>query len=123
MVGGVADSTQIHTHLCYSEFGDVVGAIDGLDADVTTVEAARSKMEILAELGPGVPRGLGPGVYDVHSPQVPEAAEIRDLLTAAEQWVDRDRLWVNPDCGLKTRGEPETVAALRNLVEAARALR
>jgi len=122
-VGGVADSTQVHTHLCYSEFADVIGAIDALDADVTTVEAARSKMEILAELGPGVPRGLGPGVYDVHSPQVPGGDEIRDLVTAAQQWVPRNRLWVNPDCGLKTRGEPETVATLRNLVAAARSLR
>ena len=118
VTGGVADSTQVHTHLCYSEFGDVVAAIDGLDADVTTVEAARSRMEVLADLGPGVPRALGPGVYDVHSPQVPAVAEIRDLVTAAERWVGRDRLWVNPDCGLKTRGEAETVGALRNMVAA-----
>lgn len=123
VTGGVSDSTQVHTHLCYSEFGEVVGAIDALDADVTTVEAARSRMEVLADLGAGVPRGLGPGVYDVHSPQVPAVTEIADLLDAAERFVDRDRLWVNPDCGLKTRGEPETVAALRNLVAAARTAR
>jgi 5-methyltetrahydropteroyltriglutamate--homocysteine methyltransferase len=123
VTGGVANSTQVHTHLCYSEFGDVVDAIDGLDADVTTVEAARSKMEVLAELGPGVPRALGPGVYDVHSPQVPDTAEVRDLISAAQQWVDRERLWVNPDCGLKTRGEAEAVEALQNMVAAARALR
>src|SRR5690606_5661503 len=123
VTGGVADTTQIHTHLCYSEFGDVVDAIDALDADVTTVEAARSKMEVLVELGPGVPRGLGPGVYDVHSPQVPDVTEIRVLILAAQKWVEPSRLWVNPDCGLKTRGEAETVAALRNLVAAARAAR
>jgi 5-methyltetrahydropteroyltriglutamate--homocysteine methyltransferase len=123
VTGGAADSTQVHTHLCYSEFGDVVEAIDRLDADVTTVEAARSKMEVLADLGPGVPRALGPGVYDVHSPQVPGTAEVGDLIVAAEQWVDRERLWVNPDCGLKTRGEAETVEALENLVAAARAAR
>jgi 5-methyltetrahydropteroyltriglutamate--homocysteine methyltransferase len=123
VTGGVADSTQVHTHLCYSEFADVVDAIDGLDADVTTVEAARSKMEVLAQIGPGVPRGLGPGVYDVHSPQVPDVAEIEALLHTAQQWVGPERLWVNPDCGLKTRGEEETVAALRNLVSAATAAR
>jgi 5-methyltetrahydropteroyltriglutamate--homocysteine methyltransferase len=123
VTGGVADSTQVHTHLCYSEFGDVIGAIDALDADVTTVEAARSKMEVLAELGPGVPRALGPGVYDVHSPQVPGTTEIRILILAAQKWVEPSRLWVNPDCGLKTRGETETVATLRNLVAAARSAR
>ncbi|WP_433559568.1 5-methyltetrahydropteroyltriglutamate--homocysteine S-methyltransferase [Pseudonocardia xinjiangensis] len=123
VTGGVADSTQVHTHLCYSEFAEVVGAIDGLDADVTTVEAARSKMEVLAQIGPGVPRGLGPGVYDVHSPQVPDVAEIEALLHTAQHWVGPERLWVNPDCGLKTRGEEETVAALRNLVSAATAAR
>ncbi|ALE82478.1 5-methyltetrahydropteroyltriglutamate--homocysteine S-methyltransferase [Pseudonocardia sp. HH130629-09] len=121
--GGVQDSTQIHTHLCYSEFGEVVGAIDGLDADVTTVEAARSRMEVLAELGPGVPRGLGPGVYDVHSPEVPDADELATQLRAALSHIGSDRLWANPDCGLKTRGEPETVAALTNLVAAARRVR
>ncbi|TCK25649.1 5-methyltetrahydropteroyltriglutamate--homocysteine S-methyltransferase [Pseudonocardia endophytica] len=121
--GGVADSTQIHTHLCYSEFGEVVGAIDGLDADVTTVEAARSRMEVLGELGPGVPRGLGPGVYDVHSPEIPDTDELTGQLTAALRHIGPDRLWANPDCGLKTRGEPETVAALTNLVAAARRVR
>ena len=122
-VGGVADGTQIHTHLCYSEFGEVVGAIDGLDADVTTVEAARSRMEVLADLGPGIPRGLGPGVYDVHSPEVPDTDELAGQLTAALRHIGPERLWANPDCGLKTRGEPETVAALTNLVAAARRVR
>jgi len=123
VTGGAADSTQIHTHLCYSEFGDVIDAIDALDADVTTVEAARSKMEVLAELGPRVPRALGPGMYDVHSPQVPDTTEIRILILAAQRWVEPSRLWINPDCGLKTRGEAETVATLHNLVAAARAAR
>ncbi|MER5671443.1 5-methyltetrahydropteroyltriglutamate--homocysteine S-methyltransferase [Pseudonocardia alni] len=122
-VGAVADATQIHTHLCYSEFGEVVGAIDGLDADVTTVEAARSRMEVLADLGPGVPRGLGPGVYDVHSPEVPGTDELVEQLGAALRHIGPDRLWANPDCGLKTRGETETVAALTNLVAAARRVR
>ncbi|MEU6699273.1 5-methyltetrahydropteroyltriglutamate--homocysteine S-methyltransferase [Pseudonocardia sp. NPDC046786] len=121
--GGVVDGTQIHTHLCYSEFGEVVGAIDGLDADVTTVEAARSRMEVLADLGPGIPRGLGPGVYDVHSPEVPDIDELAGQLTAALRHIGPERLWANPDCGLKTRGEPETVAALTNLVAAARRVR
>ena len=122
-VGAVADATQVHTHLCYSEFSDVVDAIDGLDADVTTVEAARSRMEILDEIGAGIPRGLGPGVYDVHSAQVPSVAEVTDRLVAAQERIGRDRLWVNPDCGLKTRGEPETEAALRVMVAAAAAAR
>lgn len=123
VVGGVADSTQVHTHLCYSQFTDVVEAINALDADVTTVEAARSKMEVLEQLGTGVPRALGPGVYDVHSPEVPDIADIEELLVAAQRWVSLERLWVNPDCGLKTRGEAEVVAALRNLVAAARRVR
>ncbi|GAA1855299.1 5-methyltetrahydropteroyltriglutamate--homocysteine S-methyltransferase [Pseudonocardia ailaonensis] len=121
--GGVADTTQIHTHLCYSEFGEVVGAIDGLDADVTTVEAARSRMEVLADLGPGVPRALGPGVYDVHSPEVAGVGELVSLLTAARDVIGGERLWANPDCGLKTRGEAETVETLRNLVAAAAEVR
>ncbi|WP_232666214.1 5-methyltetrahydropteroyltriglutamate--homocysteine S-methyltransferase [Pseudonocardia sp. TRM90224] len=123
VTGGVADSTQVHTHLCYSEFEVVVPAIDALDADVTTVEAARSSMAELEQLGTGVTRGIGPGVYDVHSPQVPSTAEIERLLSAAGTWVTPDRLWANPDCGLKTRGEREVTAALRNLVAAARAVR
>ncbi|HEY1973674.1 MAG TPA: 5-methyltetrahydropteroyltriglutamate--homocysteine S-methyltransferase [Pseudonocardia sp.] len=123
VVGGVADSTQVHTHLCYSEFNEVVNAINALDADVTTVEAARSKMEVLPALGAAVPRGLGPGVYDVHSPEIPEVTELTELLSAARRWVPADRLWANPDCGLKTRSETEVVPALRNLVAAAKAAR
>ncbi|WP_154792206.1 5-methyltetrahydropteroyltriglutamate--homocysteine S-methyltransferase [Occultella kanbiaonis] len=121
---GAADATQIHTHLCYSEFGEVIGAIDGLDADVTSIEAARSKMEILPDINSsGFARGIGPGVYDIHSPRVPSTAEITDLLTAALASVGERKLWVNPDCGLKTRGYPETIASLENLVAATRSVR
>ena len=123
VTGGVADSTQIHTHLCYSEFGAVIDAIDALDADVTTVEAARSSMDVLEQLGTGVPRGLGPGVYDVHSPLIPTVSEIEQLLLTAQRWIHPDRLWANPDCGLKTRDEPEVIEALRNLVRAAHRVR
>lgn len=121
---GVADSTQIHTHLCYSEFGEVIGAIAALDADVTSIEAARSHMEVLDDLNAaGFAAGVGPGVYDIHSPRVPGVAEITSALRAAVKAVPADRLWVNPDCGLKTRGPAEVEAALRNMVTAARAVR
>ncbi|GAB3440046.1 5-methyltetrahydropteroyltriglutamate--homocysteine S-methyltransferase [Actinophytocola sediminis] len=121
---GAVPSTQIHTHLCYSEFGEVIEAIDDLDADVTTIEAARSKMEILGDLGTsGFGRGVGPGVYDIHSPRVPDEDEITDLLTRAAEVVPGERLWANPDCGLKTRGYAEVEPALRNLVAAARRVR
>ncbi|RLK58525.1 5-methyltetrahydropteroyltriglutamate--homocysteine S-methyltransferase [Actinokineospora cianjurensis] len=118
--GGAAPWTQVHTHLCYSEFGDVIHAIDGLDADVTTIEAARSRMEILADLAAiGYARGVGPGVYDIHSPRVPGTDEVAGLLTEATKAVPATRLWANPDCGLKTRGYAEVEPALRNLVSAA----
>ncbi|MFD6221507.1 5-methyltetrahydropteroyltriglutamate--homocysteine S-methyltransferase [Nocardia asteroides] len=121
---GVADTTQVHTHLCYSEFGEVISAIAGLDADVTSIEAARSHMEVLDDLtAAGFALGVGPGVYDIHSPRVPSVAEITEALTAAAKAVPAERLWVNPDCGLKTRGPVEVEAALRNLVTAARSLR
>ncbi|MFC7342813.1 5-methyltetrahydropteroyltriglutamate--homocysteine S-methyltransferase [Saccharopolyspora griseoalba] len=121
---GVSDGTQIHTHLCYSEFGDVIDAIVALDADVTSIEAARSRMEVLDDLNAvGYARGVGPGVYDIHSPRVPGADEVADLLRAALAAVPAERLWVNPDCGLKTRDYPETEAALANLVAAAHRLR
>ncbi|WP_030105985.1 5-methyltetrahydropteroyltriglutamate--homocysteine S-methyltransferase, partial [Actinoalloteichus caeruleus] len=116
---GVSDGTQIHTHLCYSEFGDVIEAIDGLDADVTTIEAARSRMEVLADLHEiGYRRGVGPGVYDIHSPRVPAVEEVTGLVEAALAAVPGQRLWINPDCGLKTRGYPEVEPALRALVSA-----
>jgi 5-methyltetrahydropteroyltriglutamate--homocysteine methyltransferase len=123
VTGGVADSTQIHTHLCYAEFGAVIDAINALDADVTTVEAARSMMDVLEQLATGVPRGVGPGVYDVHSPRAPTVAQIEQLLLDAQRWISADRLWANPDCGLKTRGEPEVIEALRNMVRAAHRVR
>jgi 5-methyltetrahydropteroyltriglutamate--homocysteine methyltransferase len=121
---GVQDKTQIHTHLCYSEFGDVINAIVALEADVTSIEAARSRMEVLADLNEvGFARGVGPGVYDIHSPRVPEASEVNDLLRAALDAVPADRLWVNPDCGLKTRGYGEVEAALKHIVAATHEVR
>ncbi|WP_072687124.1 5-methyltetrahydropteroyltriglutamate--homocysteine S-methyltransferase [Rhodococcus marinonascens] len=121
---GVADSTQIHTHLCYSEFGDVIEAIANLDADVTSIEAARSHMEVLGDLNAvGFDLGVGPGVYDIHSPRVPGVDEIAGLLSEALNAIPAERLWVNPDCGLKTRSQSEVEASLRNLVEAAKLVR
>ncbi|MGU3291076.1 5-methyltetrahydropteroyltriglutamate--homocysteine S-methyltransferase [Williamsia sp. M5A3_1d] len=121
---GVADSTQIHTHLCYSEFGTVIGAISDLDADVTSIEAARSHMEVLGDLNAiGYANSVGPGVYDIHSPRVPEVGEIVASLRAALEAVPAERLWINPDCGLKTRSTDEVEASLRNLVTAAHIVR
>ncbi|GAB2708449.1 5-methyltetrahydropteroyltriglutamate--homocysteine S-methyltransferase [Nocardia thraciensis] len=121
---GVSDATQIHTHLCYSEFGEIIGAIADLDADVTSIEAARSHMEVLDDLNAaGFHLGVGPGVYDIHSPRVPSVEEITTSLQAALKAVPAERLWVNPDCGLKTRGPAEVEASLRNLVTAAQAVR
>ncbi len=117
-------ATQIHTHLCYSEFGQVLEAILGLNADVTSIEAARSRMELLEDVDTDdLIRGLGPGVWDIHSPRVPSAQELADLLRAAAAAVPAGLLWANPDCGLKTRGYAETEAALKNLVEAAKTVR
>lgn len=121
---GVSDSTQIHTHLCYSEFGEVIGAIADLDADVTSIEAARSHMEVLDDLNSvGFANSVGPGVYDIHSPRVPSTDEITKSLQAALKAVPAERLWVNPDCGLKTRNPDEVSASLSNLVAAAKELR
>jgi len=121
---GAADATQIHTHMCYSEFGVIIDAIAGLDADVTTVEAARSRMEFIGDLtAAGYARGIGPGVWDIHSPRVPDMAELAEALTLAVGVIGPARLWANPDCGLKTRGYAETEAALRNLVAAAAQVR
>jgi 5-methyltetrahydropteroyltriglutamate--homocysteine methyltransferase len=121
---GAADATQIHTHLCYSEFGVVIDAIAALDADVTSIEAARSRGEVISDVAAsGFAHGIGPGVYDIHSPRVPSTAEVSALLERAVAELDVRRLWVNPDCGLKTRGYDETVASLRNIVAAARAVR
>lgn len=119
-----APATQIHTHLCYSEFGAIIDAIDGLDADVTSIEAARSRMEVVHDLEDhGFKRGVGPGVYDIHSPRVPGQEEVAELLEKAVQHVPARQLWVNPDCGLKTRGYAETEESLRNLVNATVAVR
>jgi 5-methyltetrahydropteroyltriglutamate--homocysteine methyltransferase len=121
---GVADETQVHTHMCYSEFGEILPAIDGLDADVTSIEAARSRMELVRDLEQaGYGREIGLGVYDIHSPRVPPPDEMATLLTEALEAVGPDRLWVNPDCGLKTRDYPEVLASLRNMVAAARTVR
>lgn len=122
--GGVRADTQIHTHMCYAEFGDILPAIDALDADVISLEAARSHMRVADELAAaGYPREVGPGVYDIHSPRVPSAGEVAGLLRKGLEAVPAERLWVNPDCGLKTRGWPEVRAALENLVAAAREVR
>ena len=111
-------ATQIHTHLCYSEFGQIIDAVAALDADVTSIEAARSKMELLEDLDESFHSEIGPGVWDIHSPRVPSQEEIAGLLRAALEHVPTDRLWVNPDCGLKTRGYAEVEPSLRNLVAA-----
>ncbi|MFF9479554.1 5-methyltetrahydropteroyltriglutamate--homocysteine S-methyltransferase [Streptomyces sp. NPDC014733] len=122
--GGVRPDTQIHTHMCYAEFGDIVQAIDDLDADVISLEAARSHMQVARELAAhGYPREAGPGVYDIHSPRVPSAEEAAALLRTGLKAIPAERLWVNPDCGLKTRGWAETRASLENLVTAARTVR
>ena len=120
----VRPDTQIHTHLCYSEFGQIIDAIKGLDADVTSIEAARSKMEVVPELAEaGFDHGIGPGVWDIHAPRVPSTEELVELIGLAADAVPVSRLWVNPDCGLKTRGYEETKASLDNLVSATRQVR
>ena len=121
---GVKAETQIHTHMCYSEFTDIIPAIDDMDADVITFEASRSDLQILDSLRENnFETEVGPGVYDIHSPRVPSVAEIVKAVNVMLAKIDRDKLWINPDCGLKTRGVPETDASLRNMVEAARQVR
>ncbi|AZE89665.1 5-methyltetrahydropteroyltriglutamate--homocysteine S-methyltransferase [Pseudomonas orientalis] len=121
---GVRDQTQIHTHMCYSEFNDVIESIAAMDADVITIETSRSDMALLDAFEAfAYPNDIGPGVYDIHSPRVPEVAQMVDLLRKAAKRIPAERLWVNPDCGLKTRGWPETQAALIHMVAAARQLR
>ncbi|GAB3546447.1 5-methyltetrahydropteroyltriglutamate--homocysteine S-methyltransferase [Noviherbaspirillum agri] len=121
---GVADETQIHTHMCYSEFNDILPWIAAMDADVITIETSRSDMELLDGFGEfAYPNDIGPGVYDIHSPRTPRVEEMMRLLRKAREVIPEDRLWVNPDCGLKTRGWDETCAALANMVTAARTLR
>jgi len=121
---GVDDSTQIHTHMCYAEFGDVIDAIVALDADVISIEATRSRMDVLADLvAVRYPAGVGPGVYDIHSPLVPSEEDVAALLDRALAALPAGQLWVNPDCGLKTRGWDEVRLALAGMVAAARAAR
>jgi 5-methyltetrahydropteroyltriglutamate--homocysteine methyltransferase len=121
---GVGDATQIHTHMCYSEFNDILESIADLDADVISIEASRSRMELLQAFRDfKYPNDIGPGVWDIHSPRVPPTDEMVDLLERAETVLDQRQLWVNPDCGLKTRGWEEVVPGLGNLVAAARAVR
>ena len=119
----VKDSTQIHTHLCYSEFNEIIDSINALNADVTSIEAARSHMELLADIPESFVSGLGPGVWDIHSPRVPSQDEIESLLKAAIGYGTIADLWVNPDCGLKTRDYEETKQSLCHLVDATKAIR
>ena len=121
---GVRDDTQIHTHMCYAEFNDIIVAIAALDADVITIETSRSNLELLeAFVNFEYPAGIGPGVYDIHSPRVPTVAEMEKLMARALEVLPLENLWINPDCGLKTRGWAEVKPALANLVACARSLR
>ncbi len=121
---GVGDQTQIHTHMCYAEFNDILPWIAAMDADVITIETSRSDMELLDGFGKfAYPNDIGPGVYDIHAPRIPQVDEMLRLLRKAREVIPDTRLWVNPDCGLKTRGWPETLEALRNMVRAAQLLR
>jgi 5-methyltetrahydropteroyltriglutamate--homocysteine methyltransferase len=122
--GGVSDATQVHTHMCYSEFNDIIEAVAAMDADVISIETSRSRMELLdAFTRFQYPNGIGPGVYDIHSPRVPTEVEMADLLARALQVLRPDQLWVNPDCGLKTRGWAEVSEALKGMVAVAKAAR
>lgn len=121
---GVKPETQIHTHMCYSEFTDIITAIDNMDADVITFEASRSNLQILDSLRENhFETEVGPGVYDIHSPRVPSIEEIINALHIMLTKIEKDKLWINPDCGLKTRGTIETEASLKNMVQAALQLR
>jgi 5-methyltetrahydropteroyltriglutamate--homocysteine methyltransferase len=121
---GVRPETQIHTHMCYSEFNDIIAAIGAMDADVISIETARSKMELLDAFATyRYPNEIGPGVYDIHSPRIPAAAEMEKLLIKAGERLSARQLWVNPDCGLKTRKWEDVKPALIAMVEAAAAAR
>ncbi|MBX9710588.1 MAG: 5-methyltetrahydropteroyltriglutamate--homocysteine S-methyltransferase, partial [Xanthobacteraceae bacterium] len=121
---GVKDETQIHTHMCYSEFNDIIDAIGAMDADVISIETSRSKMELLDAFKTyEYPNGIGPGVYDIHSPRVPEISEMTDLMKLARHRLADAQLWINPDCGLKTRKWDEVEPALINMVAAAKQVR
>jgi 5-methyltetrahydropteroyltriglutamate--homocysteine methyltransferase len=122
--GGIRDATQIHTHMCYGEFNDIIEAVSALDADVISIESSRSRMELLQAFEDfRYPGGIGPGVYDIHSPRVPSQEEMTDLLARALAVLEPEQLWINPDCGLKTRGWKEVEPALIAMVNAARAVR
>jgi 5-methyltetrahydropteroyltriglutamate--homocysteine methyltransferase len=121
---GVGNATQIHTHMCYSEFNDIIDAIAAMDADVISIETSRSKMELLEAFRSfDYPNEIGPGVYDIHSPRVPDIADMTGLLLLARERLGDSQLWINPDCGLKTRKWEEVKPALVNMVAAARSLR
>ncbi len=121
---GVADATQIHTHMCYAQFNDIIDSVAALDADVISIETSRSRMELLDAFARfDYPNQVGPGVYDIHSPRVPDRTEMVELLRRASEVLPAEKLWVNPDCGLKTRAWPETRAALEAMVDAAQMLR
>ena len=121
---GVRDETQIHTHMCYAEFNDIIDAVAAMDADVVSIETSRSRMELLEAFTRfRYPSGIGPGVYDIHSPRVPEHGDMLGLLRKARAQLRPEQLWVNPDCGLKTRNWPEVKAALAAMVSAAKTLR
>ena len=121
---GVKPGTQIHTHMCYSEFNDIIADIDAMDAAVISFEASRADLTILDALAAAHFRtAVGPGVYDIHSPRIPSTDEILGQLRKILQKVDPAKLWVNPDCGLKTRGWAETIPSLENMTQAAKALR
>jgi len=121
---GVQDRTQIHTHMCYSEFNDIIESIAAMDADVITIETSRSQMELLDVFDEfKYPNAIGPGVYDIHSPNIPNSKNMVELLRLAATKIPAERLWVNPDCGLKTRQWSEVVPALINMVEAAKTMR
>lgn len=121
---GVSDATQIHTHMCYSEFNSIISHIDAMDADVISIEAGRSGMKLLEAFRKYNYQGdIGPGVYDIHSPRIPDTDEIQELIKKALEYLKPEQLWINPDCGLKTRGYEETVPSLRNMLKAAEAVR
>ena len=116
---GVCNQTQIHTHMCYSEFNDVMDSIAAMDADVISIECSRSNMELLNIFKEKkYPNEIGPGVWDIHSPRVPSLDELEALIEKAAEVIDVENLWINPDCGLKTRGWPEVESTLKNMIQA-----
>jgi 5-methyltetrahydropteroyltriglutamate--homocysteine methyltransferase len=122
--GGAKDETQIHTHMCYSDFNDIIDAIGAMDADVISIETSRSKMELLDAFKTyNYPNEIGPGVYDIHSPRVPDVHEMANLLKLARRHFANEQLWINPDCGLKTRKWEEVRPALVNMIAAAKQVR